>query len=181
MIIDKTWTLFLDRDGVINKKIDGDYVRNFDQFKFIYGSLSSIRYFSKLFGRIIIVTNQRGVSKGLMSIKDLALIHSNMFKSIKKHKGRIDNVYFCTDLSDESYFRKPNVGMALQSKLDYTDICFEKSIIVGDSLSDIDFGNRLNMKTVFITKNKIYDNHINFIGFFSSLNNFKNYLKSFNN
>ena len=61
--IDKTWTLFLDRDGVINVKRDNDYVKNWEEFVFINGSIKAISRLTKVFGRIIIVTNQRGVGK----------------------------------------------------------------------------------------------------------------------
>ena len=76
--IDKTWTLFLDRDGVINKKIDHDYVRNLEMFKWIDGSKEAIVSLSKIFEKIIVVTNQQGIGKGLMTENDLNEIHSFM-------------------------------------------------------------------------------------------------------
>ena len=60
-------TLFLDRDGVINKKLEGRYVQNFSEFEFIEGSLEAISELSNLFNRILVVTNQQGISKGIMS------------------------------------------------------------------------------------------------------------------
>jgi histidinol-phosphate phosphatase family protein len=153
--IDKSWTLFLDRDGVINEKKDNDYVKNWSEFTFLPGSLEAISNLSKLFERIIIVTNQRGVGKGFMREKDLLAIHEKMIDEIKFNAGYISKIYFCTDLSDDSEFRKPNSGMANQAKFDFPEIDFEKSIIVGDSYSDMIFGDRLKMKKVLICKNEV--------------------------
>jgi len=152
--IDSGWSLFLDRDGVINKKLDEDYVKNYDEFEFIKGFLDAIPVLSSIFIRIVIVTNQQGVGKGLMELGELHTIHNKMLEVIKKSNGRIDNIYYCTATRDEdSFFRKPNIGMALKAKKDFPDINFKKSVIVGDSISDMQFGRRMKMKTVFITEN----------------------------
>ncbi|MCS6819569.1 MAG: histidinol phosphate phosphatase, partial [Chitinophagales bacterium] len=73
--VDKTWTLFLDRDGVINLHYPNDYVKSVEEFIFLEGALDAIRDLSRVFKRIIVVTNQQGVGKGLMSEADLDLIH----------------------------------------------------------------------------------------------------------
>ena len=93
--IDKSWTLFLDRDGVINKKIEGDYVRNWEQFKFLPRVIESLKILSNIFGKIIIVTNQRGIGKGLMTERDLHIIHYNMITILKKENIRISKIYYC--------------------------------------------------------------------------------------
>jgi histidinol-phosphate phosphatase family protein len=148
--IDKSWTLFLDRDGVINEKRENDYVKNWHEFSFIGGSLQAISSLSKVFGRIIIVTNQRGVGKGKMSENELLHIHQKMVEEIQINSGRIDKIYYCTDVEDISECRKPNTEMGFQALRDFPEINFEKSIIVGDSVSDIEFGQRLGMIKVFI-------------------------------
>jgi D-glycero-D-manno-heptose 1,7-bisphosphate phosphatase len=150
--IDDGWTLFLDRDGVINKKIEGEYVRNFDEFHFMDHALEAIAKISAIFGKIVIVTNQQGVGKGLMKLEELHDIHNKMMEKIAENQGRIDNIYYCTATREEdSFFRKPNVGMALRAKKDFPDIFFKKSVIVGDSISDMQFGKKMRMNTVFIT------------------------------
>lgn len=73
----------MDKDGVINEKLDDDYVKNWSEFSFINRSIKAISRLSMLFGRIIIVTNQRGVGKGLMNEEDLKTIHQNMIEVIK--------------------------------------------------------------------------------------------------
>ena len=148
--IDKSWTLFLDRDGVINQKRENDYVKNWSEFSFLNGSLEAISILSNVFERVIIVTNQRGVGKGVMKEEDLILIHNNMIREIKLNSGRIDQIYYCTDVSEFSFCRKPNPGMGIQASLEFPEIIFDKSIIVGDSISDLEFGKKLGLKIVFI-------------------------------
>lgn len=151
--IDKTWTLFLDRDGVINRKIDDDYVRNWSQFEWLPGVLDALAYFTTRFGNIIIVTNQRGVGRGLMTIDDLNAIHQNLIADVNRHKGSISAVYFCADVSDEgSTHRKPQPGMAFDAQRDFPEIDFSRSLIAGDSSSDMAFGRAVGMFTVLIGK-----------------------------
>lgn len=153
--VDKSWTLFLDRDGVINKKIDDDYVRSIDQFEWLPGVIESIKKLSSLFGRIIIVTNQQGVGKGLMTKEAVESIHDHIIQSIQDAGGKIDGVYYAPQLkSENSEFRKPNIGMALLAKRDFPEINFARSMMVGDSMSDMEFGRKAGMKTVFISNGK---------------------------
>jgi len=152
MQIDKSWTLFLDRDGVINKKIDNDYVKAWEQFEFLPGVIEALKILSAKFGKIIIVTNQQGVGKQLMSEDDLHAIHKKMIIDIEKAGGRIDKIYFAPQLkSENSDYRKPAIGMALQAQKEFTDIDFSKSIMVGDSYHDMQFGKKAGMTTVFIS------------------------------
>src|SRR5262249_30391100 len=89
---DGAWTLFLDRDGVINKKIEGDYVRDLSQFEWLGGVKESLVKLSRIFGRIIIVSNQQGVGKGLMSMRNVETIHNHIVKTIHDLGGRIDQI-----------------------------------------------------------------------------------------
>jgi histidinol-phosphate phosphatase family protein len=148
-------TLFLDRDGVINRRRIDDYVKNTAEFVFEDGVLEAIAKLSKHFDRIVVVTNQQGVGKKLMSEKTLAEIHNNMKNEVEKAGGRIDAVYFCPDLKhSKSIYRKPNIGMGLLAKRQFPEIRFKQSVMVGDSISDMKFGKKLGMKTVFISNDK---------------------------
>jgi histidinol-phosphate phosphatase family protein len=154
-------TIFLDRDGVINKKIMSGYVTNIKEFIFIPKSLEALATLAKLFPHIFIATNQQGVNKGLFSWEDLQNIHDFMIHKIVQYGGRIDKIYVSTDLeSENSIHRKPEPGMAWQAKKDYPDLDFKRSIMVGDSMSDIQFGKNVGMTTVLIT-NEIIENKIN--------------------
>lgn len=151
VIVDKSWTLFLDRDGVVNVESLGSYITGWNDFKFHEGVLEAIQILSGLFGKIVVVTNQRGVGKGIMTMEALKEINANMCSAIEDAGGRIDKVYSCVAVSDEDRNRKPNTGMALQAKEDFPGIDFKHSIIVGNSLSDMEFGRQLAMHKVFIT------------------------------
>lgn len=152
--IDKTWTLFLDRDGVINYEEVGFYITRWEDFRFYDGVLEALRVFADRFGRIVIVTNQRGVSKRLMTEQDLQDIHFRMLEVIKLNGGRVDRVYYCIDLEDESPCRKPNPGMALQAKNDFSEIDFNRSVMIGNTMNDMTFGKKLGMFTFFISSNR---------------------------
>ncbi len=153
--IDKSWTLFLDRDGVINKKIEGGYVLSTEMFEWIEGSIEAISKLSKVFGRIIVVTNQQGIGKGLMSEYDLQTIHNFMKTEIEKHGGRVEAIYHSPYLSIENNpMRKPGIGMPLQAKVEFPEIDFQKSIMVGDSKGDMEMAEKLSMKKIFIAVNK---------------------------
>ncbi len=147
--IDNTWTLFLDRDGVINHEKHQDYIHTWDEFKFYDGAKVAIQIFTQKFNRIIVITNQRGIGKGVTKNEDVAIIHANMKTDIEAVGGKIDAVYFCPDL--ESPNRKPNPGMGLQAVKDFKDIDLTKTIMVGNTLSDMQFGRNLGIKTIFLT------------------------------
>lgn len=153
--IDKSWTLFLDRDGVINEKRENDYVKSWIEFKFIDGSVKAISKLSKIFGRILIVTNQQGIGKGLYTEIELEQIHEKMKNEISLSGGKIDKIYFAPFLESENNpCRKPGTGMAIAAKNDFPEINFQKSIIVGDSPSDMEFGKNLGMLKIYISNQK---------------------------
>lgn len=97
--IDKLWTLFLDRDGVINQRIVGGYVAEVSEFNFSPGVLESMSSFATIFGRVVVVTNQQGIGKGLMTHHQLSEVHKFMITEIEASGGRIDAVYYCSDLA----------------------------------------------------------------------------------
>lgn len=178
--INKSWTLFLDRDGVINYEKKEDYILNWNEFKFYDGVKEAMKIFNTLFGTIVMVTNQRGVGKGKMSMADLENIHFNMTKEIEIAGGKIDKIYFCTDIENTSINRKPNAGMALQAKKDFEKIDFEKAFMVGNKLSDMNFGRNATIKTVYLntTNPEVEENHIAIDYRFNTLIDFANYLKA---
>lgn len=148
--IDKSWTLFLDRDGVINNELAGTYVKHKDEFIFSDGVLKALPLLSHKFGRIVVVSNQRGIGKGLMTEPDLKVIHEFMEEEINKVGGSINRIYYCPLVEDTAFNRKPNPGMALQAMKDDPEIDLAKSIIAGNKLSDMHFGRAAGMYTVFI-------------------------------
>ena len=139
--------LFLDRDGILNKHLPGDYVRNWGMWEWLPGVLEAMPVLAQRFQRIFIVTNQQGVGKGLMSAADLEDVHRHMLSDIEAAGGRIDKVYTCTALEAEhSPNRKPEIGMALQAQRDFPEVDFHRSVMVGDSASDRLFAERSRMR-----------------------------------
>jgi D-glycero-alpha-D-manno-heptose 1-phosphate guanylyltransferase len=148
--IDEEWTLFLDRDGVINYEKKDDYIRNWQEFKFYEGAKDALKIFAKKFGTIIVVSNQRGIGKGLMTEEELATIHQNMQREIEAAGGRIDGIYYCTAVDSKAVYRKPNPGMAFSAKKDFPGTDLSRSIIAGNKPSDMLFGKYGGMYSVFI-------------------------------
>lgn len=139
------WTLFLDRDGVINHEKHKDYIHTWDEFYFYDGVKEAIRLLAPRFRYIFVVTNQKGVGKGLTRLQDLELIHRNMVSELEHAGGRIDAIYFCPDLEDDSPNRKPNPGMGLQAAKEHPEVDLRKSIMVGNTLGDMGFGRNLGV------------------------------------
>lgn len=155
LFIDNSWSLFLDRDGVINKRIIGDYIKRWEEFEFLPGVLEALEDLTNIFGKIFVVTNQQGIGKGLMTEIDLENIHEKMMVDIRCHGGRINKIYYSPYRAEEkNVFRKPNPGLARKAKIDFPDIEFKKSIMVGDSITDMQFGRNAGMKTVFISQDE---------------------------
>lgn len=148
--IDQDWTLFLDRDGVINHEKNEDYIRHWGEFEFYSESLLALPLLAQKFNKIIITTNQKGIGKGLMTHADLANIHVQMNQRIEAVGGRIDAIYYCSDLDNHSINRKPQPGMAFQAKASYPTIDFNKTLMVGNRMSDMEFGRNAGMHTVYL-------------------------------
>ena len=175
----QNWTLFLDRDGVINRRIVNDYVKRPAEFHFIENVPQAIRIFSTIFDKIIVVTNQQGIGKGLMTVHDLDEVHSKMKTEIEDAGGHINHIFFAPELAGmKSFFRKPNIGMGLKAKKQFPSIQFKQSVMVGDSLGDMQFGKRLGMTTVLVGDNqKIAKDYPKIVDYyFSSLFHFAEYI-----
>ena len=158
MLNKKYTTLFLDRDGVINQKIDG-YVQNFDEFNFIDGVLVSIKKLSDYFERIIIVTNQQGIGKGIMTEDELHILHQKMLQEIVSSGGKIDKIYHCPHLASlKCNCRKPESGMLLKSKSDFPEIYFKNSILIGDSDTDIMAAENVGVKAIQVSPSYTFSN-----------------------
>ncbi|HUR66826.1 MAG TPA: HAD-IIIA family hydrolase [Chitinophagaceae bacterium] len=148
--IDKSWSIFIDRDGVINHEKKEDYIRNPEEFRFYDGVKEAFHKISKKFGKVIIVSNQRGIGRSLMTETDLAGIHSLMQQEIESIGGRIDAIYYCTSTDNKHPDRKPNPGMAFSAALDITDIDLSRSLMIGNKLSDMLFAKNAGMYSVFV-------------------------------
>ena len=178
--IDKSWTLFLDRDGVINIEKYLDYVYEYAEFHFYRGTLEAIKKLSAVFGRIIIITNQRGVEKKLMTEAALVELHKHMLQDIETNGGRIDAIYYCTSLDNNHPNRKPQPGMALLAKQSFPEIDFSRTIMVGNNLSDMYFGRNAGTYTAYVTTTNpdVNVSHPAIDLVFDDLADFSNHIKS---
>ncbi len=144
-------TLFLDRDGVVNVRTPNDYVKTPDAWLPAPGLEEALRLVAIDFQHIIVVTNQAGIGKELMSEADLTAVHAKMFAFAATAGGRIDVVYHCPHRPQAGCScRKPATGMAWLALRDFPDIDFSQAWMVGDSASDMLFGQSLGMRTVLI-------------------------------
>ncbi len=148
--IDKSWTLFLDRDGVINQDKEGSYIFTPDEFIFSPGAPALFKTLTEVFARIIVVTNQRGIGRNLMTEDTLQEIHEKMKNGIEKSGGRIDAIYSANSIHNDDPFRKPNPGMFLQACLDFPEILPERSLMIGNNLSDMQFARNAGIYAVFV-------------------------------
>ena len=140
--------IFLDRDGTIN--FDPGYIPSVQDLKFYDYTFKALRLLKPLTKSFIIITNQSGVSRGLIEEKKLIEINSFIYSKFLENKLNLLDIYFCTDLPEVgSIFRKPGVGMFLQASSDY-NIDLTKCIMIGDSFKDIVPANELGMSSLLV-------------------------------
>lgn len=145
------WTLFLDRDGVINERIFDNYVLDWAAFNFTDGLLANAAQIGAAFEHIVVVTNQQCIAKGLLSEQALDTIHQNMCDVLQNAGLHIDIVLAATEFKNgQAQRRKPNTKMAFEAQAAFPNIDFQKSIMVGDTNTDILFGKKLGMYTVLV-------------------------------
>jgi len=147
--IDQQWTLFLDRDGVINQD-KSPYTLKAEEFEFYPRVPEAIAKMAGIFKYIFVVTNQRGIGRQMMTETDLLHIHDKMLKGIERSGGRIDKIYYCTSIDNQHPDRKPNPGMALQAIREHPEVSPDRSIIVGNNISDMQFGRNAGLHTVLV-------------------------------
>lgn len=146
--IDKSWTLFLDRDGVLNREKKGGYIENPRELELLDGVKGALEKLSKKFGRMVVVTNQRGIGKGIMTEQDLEEVHARLQQEISP--ARIDAFYHCSSVDGKHPCRKPNPGMSVEVLREFPDTDLSRAIMVGNNLSDMQFARSAGMYAVFV-------------------------------
>lgn len=151
-------TIFIDRDGVINKDPGGwtqhSYVTRWEDFHFLPGAIEAIVKLTKAGYEIAIISNQAGVNKGFFTMDDLNNINENMIRTISSRGGRIRSAHYCPHRSDEACdCRKPNTGLFMEAlKGDKVD--FNKTYFIGDGSMDVEAGRRMGCKTILLLSGK---------------------------
>lgn len=143
-------TVFLDRDGVINKRLPDDYVKSWEEFAFLPGAIEALRELKRHGFRLILVTNQRGISLGRLREDDLHSIHARMQEELRPANASLDAIYYCPHDHHSCQCRKPGIGMFQQALRDFPDIEFPDSFVIGDSLSDMEAGARIGARLVLV-------------------------------
>jgi histidinol-phosphate phosphatase family protein len=144
-----TGVVFIDRDGVINHNRN-DYVKCVDEFVFLPGVLIALSILHKNKMAVVVVSNQAGVAKGIISTDDLARIDSKLQRCVEETGGNIDGIYYCTHKpEDKCNCRKPEPGLIIRARKDL-DLGDCPSYLVGDALSDICAGMNTGCTTVFV-------------------------------
>jgi D-glycero-D-manno-heptose 1,7-bisphosphate phosphatase len=150
-------TIFLDRDGVVNDKMpEGSFVTTWGDFRILPGVPEAIARMNRSGTRVIVVSNQRGIALGKYSSDDVEVIHANLQKLLQAQNAHVDAFYFCPHDRQQCNCRKPLTGMFEQAQHDFPDISAAESAMIGDSLSDVEFGRRLGMLTVFVEGDPIH-------------------------
>lgn len=150
--IKKYKVIFLDRDGVINKKApEGDYIKSWKEFHFLEKVPEAIHIFNDLGFMVIVVSNQRGIARGLMAISDVNYIHEQINKQISAYKAHIDAFFVCPHEKGTCHCRKPDIGLFLQSEQIFP-VDKLHSFMMGDSITDIEAGHNFGIRSVAIGK-----------------------------
>jgi D-glycero-D-manno-heptose 1,7-bisphosphate phosphatase len=153
-------TVFLDRDGVLNRKMpEGQYVTHWQHFELLPGVPQAIARLNRAGLRVLVVTNQRGIALSLYTAEDVDEIHTQLQAVLAKSGAKIDGFYFCPHDKHQCNCRKPLPGLFEQAQAQFPEIEPATSLIVGDSLSDIEFGHNLGMKTIFIQGDALHQEH----------------------
>lgn len=146
-------TVFLDRDGVINRKVpDGDYVKCWEEFAFLPGVKDALKRITRGGYRVIVVTNQRGIARRMMTECDLHRIHARMLTELAQAGVQIDALYYCPHEAGQCFCRKPQTGLFWRAKGDFPDVNFACSFLIGDSLSDMEAGAQLGCRNLLIAE-----------------------------
>ena len=168
------WTLFLDRDGVINRRKLGGYIQIPDEMELIEGAGEAIAEFQKWVSPVVVVTNQRGIALGLMTEADLQEVHARMKNLLAEKGARLDAIFYCPDDREGgSGCRKPGTKMPLKAKEQFPEIDFERSVMIGDTLTDMQMGKALGMVCIHVGPEEVpakwYDLHLERLGVFWTL------------
>ncbi len=129
---------------------EGRYVTAWAEFRLLAGVPEAIARLNRAGLRVIVVSNQRGIALGLYSAADVEAIHRELQKLLQASGAHVDAFYFCPHDKEQCDCRKPLPGMFEQAQREFPDVTAAQSVMIGDSLSDIEFGKRLGMRTVFI-------------------------------
>ncbi len=143
--------VFLDRDGVLNRNLpDGRFVTRWEEFELLPGVVDALAQLNRAGRKVIVVTNQRCVALGLCSEADLLILHQRLREQLALEGASLDAIYYCPHDENQCNCRKPLPGLFEQAFRDFPPANAQNSVMVGDSLRDVEAGTRMGMRTIFI-------------------------------
>lgn len=144
--------VFLDRDGVINRKPpEGSYISKWSEFHLLPGAEDAIAKLNASGRTVIVITNQRGVALGLYSEDDVKALHCELQKHLAAKSARIDAFFYCPHDRGKCDCRKPGTALFKRAFATFPGAAPPNSIMIGDSLGDIEAAQRLSMPSIFVT------------------------------
>lgn len=143
--------VFLDRDGVINRKPpEGEYISDWKRFQLLPGVETAIAKLNGSNRRVIVVTNQRGIALNLYTGADVEALHEHLQRQLAEHGARIDAFYYCPHDDNQCDCRKPQPGLFQQAVRDFPDVSPSNSVLIGDSICDIEWARNIGIPSIFI-------------------------------
>lgn len=148
-------TIFLDRDGVISVFTPRDYIKKWEEFSFLPHAIEGLTTLAQNNYRIVVISNQAGVNKGIFSLEDLNNITEKMASILKEKGVKIEKFYYCVHTEEEKCnCRKPQTGLLYKAQAELRGIKFENSFFVGDTEIDIQTGKAAGTKTILVLSGK---------------------------
>jgi len=143
--------IFVDRDGVINKDLIGDYVTSWDEFRFETGAVEGLKRLQDAGFKVIVISNQAGVGEGVFTEEALWDVHEHMIRELEHEGVQIYATHYCLHKKDEPNCscRKPKTGL-FEKAVEKLEIDKKKTYFIGDKATDVDAGKRFGIKTFFV-------------------------------
>ena len=143
------FTVFLDRDGTLN--YDPGYLKVAADLKLLTGVGPALARLKGAGAKLVVVTNQSGVGRGIVTLKDLEAIHARLQGLLEQEDAALDAIYFCPHHPDDGCrCRKPNVGM-VERAVSELQLDLRRSYLIGDHARDIQLAHRVGAKAILIT------------------------------
>ena len=143
--------VFIDRDGVINVDLIGDYIKTWDEFRFHEGVLEGLKKLTDSGFKIILVSNQAGIGDKVYPEKQLWEVHEKMLAEMKKAGIKIHASYYCLHGKNEGCgCRKPQTGLFLQAEKNGVRFDKSKTFFIGDKVSDVEAGKNYGLQTLLV-------------------------------
>jgi len=148
-------TVFLDRDGVISRFTPGDYVKRWEEFEFVPGAVEALGDLAARGYRLILVSNQAGVGKGLFTREALDDVTARMEKVCAERGARFAAIYYCVHTDeDDCSCRKPKAGSFFRAAEEFAPLDLAGTFFIGDTVVDVEAGRNAGTRTILVLSGK---------------------------